>query len=159
MTELCLVRLGFQCRGLRAVLFGARLGRAIERSVREAITADAGLLHSDFFRLGPGHFGLFQYWRSYDALEAWSHRPPHSDWWREAAERMRTRGDFGIYHETYLVPRDRIESIYWGCSPAGLAAFGVTGEPTGPDTNSRGRLRRATTARPGVDLPNGQNLP
>jgi hypothetical protein len=53
---------------------------------------------------------------------------------------MRTRGDLGVYHETFLVPRTRLESIYLNCRPAGLAAFGTTAEPVGPDTNSRGRL-------------------
>jgi hypothetical protein len=97
-----------------------------------------------------GKFGLLQYWRSFSDLEAWSHRPPHSDWWRGAVERMRTRGDFGIYHETYLVPRDRIESIYLGCRPAGLLIFGETGDPVGPDTNSRGRLRMGKPSDPPV---------
>jgi hypothetical protein len=60
---------------------------------------------------------------------------------------MRTRGDFGIYHETYLVPRDRIESVYLDCAPAGLAAFGVPGEAVGPLTTSRGRLGRSRDGR------------
>lgn len=146
VTELCLLRLGVQTRGLRAFFYAARLGRAIERSAAAAVATGAGLLHSETFRVGPGHFGVLQYWRSFDDLEAWSHRPPHADWWRGAVARMRDRADFGIYHETFLVPRDRVEAIYWGCRPTGLSAFGVTGEPVGPDTNSRGRLGRGGAA-------------
>ena len=140
VAELCLVRLGIQVRGLRALLFAARMGRAIDRSASEAIAQGAGLLHSERFSHSRRHFGVLQYWRSYEDLEGWSHRPPHSEWWREAAERMRTRGDFGVYHETFLVPRDRIESIYLDCAPAGLAVFGVPGEPRGASTSSRARL-------------------
>lgn len=140
VTELCLVRLGIQTRGLRALLYARTLARAIDRSATEAIASDAGLLHSERFLIGRGHFGVLQYWRSFEALDAWSHRPPHSEWWRAAMERIRTRDDFGIYHEAYLVPRDRVESIYVNCRPVGLAAFGTQGDPVGPSTTSRGRL-------------------
>ena len=91
-------------------------------------------------QIGRGHFGVLQYWRSFEHLEAWSHKPPHSEWWRDIVARMRTRGDVGVYHETFLVPRDRIESIYLECAPAGLSVFGTPGEPNGPATTSRGRL-------------------
>jgi hypothetical protein len=140
ITELCLVRVGIQARGLRARLHAARLGRAIDRSAAEALTSDAGLLHSERFSLGRGHSGVLQYWRGFDHLEAWLRKPPHAEWWREAVERMRTRGDLGIYHETFLVPRDRIETIYLDCTPAGLAVFGTSGEPVGTMTTARGRL-------------------
>ena len=105
VEELCLVRLGLVVRKLRALPFAARLARAIDRSAGEAIASRAGLLSSERFRFGWGHFGVLQYWSNFDALDAWSHRPPHSDWWRDALDRMRKLEDFGIYHETFLVPR------------------------------------------------------
>ncbi len=95
VEELCLVRLGLVAQRIRALPFAARLGRAIDRAANEAIGSGAGLLRSERFRLGWGHFGVLQYWANYEALEKWAHRPPHSDWWREALERIRTRGDFG----------------------------------------------------------------
>jgi hypothetical protein len=147
VEELCLVRLGLMVRRVRAFPFAARMGRAIDRSAREAIESNSGLLRSERFGLGWGHFGVLQYWSSFGALEAWSHRGPHSDWWREALERMRLKGDFGIYHETYLVPRAGIESIYLNCPPVGLAAFGVTGEAVGASTTSRDRLGRRGVGR------------
>ena len=142
MPELCLVRLGIQVRKLSAFPYVLRLGRTIERSAKAAKTSNAGLLRSEMIRFAWNHFGVIQYWRSFQELEAWSHRPPHADWWREAADRLRTKGDFGIYHETFLVPADSIESIYMNTVPTGLLAFGIAGEPSGPDANSRGRLRR-----------------
>jgi hypothetical protein len=140
VAELCLVRMGMRARGLRARWFAARMMRAIDREADEAIASGAGLLRSERFAMGRGHRGVLQYWRSFDDLEAWSRRPPHSEWWRAAVERMRARADFGIYHETFLVPRDRIESIYLNCPPTGLSAFGELGEPVGPRTTGRGRL-------------------
>jgi hypothetical protein len=142
VAELCLIRLGLVVHKLRALPFAAKMGRAIDRSAKEAIGANAGLLRSERFGVSWGHFGVLQYWASYESLETWSHRPPHSDWWREALERMRKQGDFGIYHETYLVPRSQIESIYLNCPPAGLSAFGVKGEAIGTSTTSRDRLGR-----------------
>jgi hypothetical protein len=155
LAELCLIRLGFQCRGLSARLYGFRLGRAIARSSAEAIAAGAGLLRSERFLIDGGHFGVLQYWRSFDALEAWARRPPHADWWRGAVDRMRTRRDFGIYHETFLVPRDRIEAIYLECSPVGLATFGNLGDPVGPRTNSRGRLGLGPASGTGTETETG----
>jgi hypothetical protein len=142
VAELCLVRVGLQCRGIRSLLYALRLGRALDREAAEAVASGAGLLHAIRFVIARDHFGMLQYWESFEALEAWSRRPPHSEWWRGAVERMRTRGDFGIYHETFLVPRSHVETIYLDCRPTGLGAFGTLGEPVGPMTTGRGRLGR-----------------
>ena len=142
VEELCLVRVGLMVRKLRALPYAARLVRAIDRSAVEAIGSGAGLLSSERFRFGWAHFGVIQYWSSFDALDAWSHRPPHSDWWRDALDRMRQRGDLGVYHETFLVPKAGVESIYLNCPPVGLSSFGVKGEAVGPSTTSRDRLGR-----------------
>ncbi len=142
VAELCLVRVGFQVRRLRALPYLIRLGRSIEREAAGAIAAGAGLLGSERFLIGWGHLGVLQYWRGFDELEAWSHRSPHADWWRQAVERGRTRNDFGIYHEVFLVPRNAVETIYLNCRPAGLARFGTPGEPVGRLTTSRDRLGR-----------------
>ncbi|MCA1686775.1 MAG: DUF4188 domain-containing protein, partial [Planctomycetia bacterium] len=141
VTELCLVRLGIQVRRLGGFWYARALGKAVEAEAGKAIDAGAGLLLSERFWIGAGHFGVLQYWRGFEEMEAWTRRPPHAEWWRGAVERMRAKGDFGVYHEAYLVPRDRVESIYLNCRPAGLAAFGTAGEPVGADTNSRGRLK------------------
>lgn len=143
VDELCLVRLGIQIRAWSAWPYALRLGRRIEHAAHAAIASGAGLLRSEQFSAGSRHFGVLQYWRSFDALDAWSHTAPHSEWWREAVERMRSRSDFGVYHEAFLVPRGQVESIYMNCEPVGLATFGTLGEPTGPATTSRGRLGRA----------------
>jgi Domain of unknown function (DUF4188) len=142
VEELCLVRLGLVVRKFRALPYASRLVRAIDRSAREAIESGAGLFSSERFRFGWDHFGVLQYWSSFEALDNWSHRSPHSDWWRDALERMRQRGDFGVYHETFLVPRGNVESIYLDCPPVGLSGFGVKGEAVGHSTTSRDRLGR-----------------
>ena len=142
VEELCLVRLGLVVRKVRALPFAAKIGQAITGSAKRAIESGAGLLGSERFRFHWNHFGVLQYWASFEALEGWSHRPPHSDWWREALDRMRKQGDFGIYHETFLIPRGGVESIYLDCPRVGLSSFGVVGEAVGRSTTSRDRLGR-----------------
>ena len=143
-SELCLLRLGFQVRKWTALPYARSLAKAIDRSAAEALAQGAGLFHSERFAFGLRHFGVLQYWRSFNDLEQWSHRPPHSEWWRGAVERMRTKADFGIYHETFVVPRTSVETIYLNCEPVGLSAFGMLGEPVGTMTTSRDRLGRRT---------------
>jgi hypothetical protein len=143
VAELALLRLGLQARSLSAWRFVRRLRGEIVAEARRAKTQGEGLLHSEWFRLGIGHSGVLQYWRSFEALEAWARREPHALWWRAAVERMRMRRDLGVYHELYVVRPGDIESIFIDCRPAGLAAFGVRGEPVGPSTTSRGRLGRS----------------
>jgi hypothetical protein len=144
VEELCLVRLGLVARKLSAIRFVRWYGRNIDRSAREAIVAGTGLLRSERFAFGWGHLGFLQYWSGFEALDDWSHRAPHAEWWRAAAERMRTKGDVGVYHESFLVPRANVESIYLDCPPVGLASFGLTADPVGPKTTARDRLRRRT---------------
>ena len=143
MGELCLVRMGIQVRGLSAWLLARRLRSAIAADARRAIAASAGLLESQAFTIGINHFGFLQYWRSFEELDAWSRREPHSEWWRAAVERMRLKQDLGVYHETFLVDASDVESIFLNCRPTGLAAFGLLGEPVGPLTTSRGRLGKS----------------
>ena len=143
MSELCLVRLGIQVKSPTAWLFARRLRSAITTNARRAIAEGAGLLNSEPYAIAINHFGVLQYWRSFDELETWTRRPPHSEWWRAAVERMRLKRDFGIYHETFLVRAADIEALSINCSPAGLETFGELAEPVGPDTTSRSRLRRA----------------
>ncbi len=140
--ELCVIRLGFQVRRWTALPYVRTLAKAIDRAAGEAISANVGLYRSERFAFGLRHFGVLQYWRSFDDLEQWSRRPPHSEWWRGAVERMRTKADFGVYHETFVVPRTSVETIYLNCEPVGLSAFGVLGDPVGPMTTSRDRLGR-----------------
>jgi hypothetical protein len=142
VEELCVIRLGLVVRKLSGLPFVSKFRKSIEQSAVEAKAADAGLLSSERFLIRWNHFGFLQYWRSFQALEDWSHKPPHSIWWREALERMRKRGDFGIYHETFLVPRQGVESVYLDCPPIGVASFGVIGEAVGSSTTSRDRLGR-----------------
>src|SRR5262249_23089441 len=44
---------------------------------------DGLLLHENLiYSLIPLHLGMRQYWRDFDALEAWTRSTPHREWWR-----------------------------------------------------------------------------
>ena len=67
---------------------------------------------------------VIQYWRSFEALEAYARDPERAHWpaWTAFNRRMRSsRGDVGIWHETYLIGEGRYEAIYSGMPPTGLA--------------------------------------
>ena len=63
-----------------------------------------------------------QYWRSFEDLEAFAHDAPHQPAWANFNRTVRkSRGDVGIWHETYLVRPEDHESLYSGMPPHGLA--------------------------------------
>jgi len=90
-----------------------------------------------------GLFALVQYWRSFEALEAYArdrdglHQPAWAAFNRAARD---ARGDVGIWHETYLVKAGQYESIYSGMPPTGLGAAGTLEPATGTREDARGRL-------------------
>lgn len=93
--------------------------------------------------------GLFvQYWRSFDHLEAYARDGSLAHWpaWaRFNALLGKTRGDVGIWHETYLVKEGAYENVYSGMPPFGLGkavqATGGLHPATGSREAARGRLR------------------
>ena len=63
---------------------------------------------------------LMQYWRSYEELEQWAHKLPHTRWWSWLIENQ-GKG-VGFYHEIYQVKT--AEAIYEvGTQPVGPALF------------------------------------
>jgi hypothetical protein len=83
------------------------LGPQIKNSVKQK--PDGLLLHEDFFfSLIPLHVGMRQYWRDFDALEAWSRSTPHREWWQEF---LRSSGGTGFWHEAYFM-RGGMEAVY-----------------------------------------------
>ena len=85
VMELGLVRVGLVARGWSARGAVRRLAGAAMRAAESAKKSGAGLLHAERFRAGPGHLVLLQYWRDYESIEAWTRKPPHSEWIRIAA--------------------------------------------------------------------------
>jgi hypothetical protein len=85
---------------------------------------------------------LVQYWASFEALDAYARAADraHLPAWREFNRRTKDNGAVGIYHETYRVPADRIETIYGNMPDFGLGqAFG-TRKPGAGSQTAAGRM-------------------
>jgi len=63
---------------------------------------------------------IVQYWRSFDHLEAYARNSDQKHWPAWVAFNKRTggsRGDVGIWHETYHVRAGEYEAVYSGMRP------------------------------------------
>lgn len=67
---------------------------------------------------------LVQYWNSFDDLERYARDPEaqHLPAWRAFNRRIRDNGSVGIFHETYRLRPDDIETAYANMPVFGLAA-------------------------------------
>ena len=86
---------------------------------------------------------IVQYWRSFEHLEAYARDANHLHWpaWVDFNTRVgRSRGDVGIWHETYRVRAGEYECVYSGMPPFGLAKASSTVDAVGPLESARGRL-------------------
>ena len=86
---------------------------------------------------------IIQYWRSYDQLEAYARSHDNQHWpaWVDFNQRMKdSRGDVGIWHETYVVKPGGYETVYSGMPAIGLGAVGRLVPAEGNREASRQRL-------------------
>jgi len=105
----------------------------------EAAPAEVGFL---------GHNGvtgkpIVQYWRSFDHLEQYARDRNALHWpaWVEFNRRMKeSRGDVGIWHETYKIRAGEYEAIYSGMPPWGLGKAGVQSAIGASTDSARQRL-------------------
>ena len=89
---------------------------------------------------------IVQYWRSFEDLEAYARSKDSQHWpaWVDFNQRFgKSRGDVGIWHETYLVSAGRYEAIYSGMPPFGLGEASSTIPATGHREFARGRIAAA----------------
>src|SRR5262245_6564403 len=96
---------------------------AMPGMLRELQDADLGLLGARAYWSGRV-FLVVQYWRSAQELGAYARDASrlHAPAWGAFNKEVAATGDVGIFHETYVVPRDGIETLYGNMVPFGLAA-------------------------------------
>ena len=101
---------------------------------------DSGFLGAQTLGLGV----LVQYWRSFDALEKYARNTDAQHWpaWVAFNKHMgRSRGDVGIWHETYRVSAGEYETVYSGMPPHGLGAAGRLIPARDRLESARGRIK------------------
>jgi len=92
---------------------------------------------------------LIQYWRSFEHLESYakSKDSQHLPAWKAFNQTLASsRGDVGIWHETYLVRAGEYETLYSGMPPYGLGAA-VSLVPSAGVTLNSARERIADNKR------------
>jgi hypothetical protein len=103
---------------------------------------EKGMLNSRLYWSGRVIL-LVQYWRTFEALEAFAHSKddPHLPAWREFNQRIGADGTVGIFHETYVVPRGNVESVFGNMPVFGLARATTHVPATGRRETARDRLQ------------------
>lgn len=101
--------------------------------------------HPDSGFLGSMSAGMtiVQYWRSFDDLERYARSRDHEHWpaWVAFNKQMAaSRGDVGIWHETYRVASGQYETVYSGMPPTGLGAVTKLAPAAGRKESARGRM-------------------
>jgi hypothetical protein len=110
----------------------SEMSTALEEARREGLLLNRPLMSPE----GPV---LMQYWRSYEDLDRWARKQPHSRWWRWLLEH--TGKGIGFYHEIYQAKA--AEAIYeQGTRPAGPALFSSSQPVRGGEGHSRERQRQ-----------------
>jgi hypothetical protein len=100
---------------------------------------------SGFLGSISGGLLVVQYWRSFEHLEAYARNQDQQHWPAWVAFNKRTaksRGDVGIWHETYKIRAGEYEAIYSGMPAYGLGSIGKLLAATGRSEFARGRLGR-----------------
>ena len=122
--------------------------RAMPRMIRELERRPESGFLGHIMNLGV----IVQYWRSFDHLEAYARDQNQSHWPAWVAFNKvvgNSRGDVGIWHETYRVRAGEYECVYSGMPPFGLAKASTTVDAVGTLESARGRL--GTTAPTGAE--------
>lgn len=104
---------------------------------------DSGLLGAHVCWSGRV-FLVIQYWRSPEDLAAFARDPErlHVPAWQDFNRRVAGTADVGIFHETYAVPADNIESVYGNMPRYGLsAAIGAVARARAGRTATMGRMQ------------------
>lgn len=134
--DLVVIYFGLRIQSPRGILTTLRLGKAIDTALHQRPN---GLLKHELllFGLFPFQIGMRQYWRNFEAMEAWSHQQPHRDWWEAF---MRQPRGIGLWHEIYT-QQHGIEGIYDNLSRAvGMSRFAPVQSAHGKRSSARGRL-------------------
>lgn len=106
-----------------------------------------GLLHARTLAGFPV-VTVIQYWRSFEALEAYakSRDAAHLPAWREFNQAIGSNGDVGIWHETFVVKAGAFESVYNNMPRFGLGLAGGIVDAVGARQDARLRIRAAKPA-------------
>ena len=126
------------------------IGNAMNRMVEELkANPELGMLHVESW--GGRTSIMVQYWKSFDHLHAYARMrdAEHLPAWTDFNKTIGSNGDFGIWHETYLVKAKEYEAIYNNMPEFGLAKAAGWEPASGKQNTAKGRLGQSD----GTDVP------
>jgi hypothetical protein len=93
---------------------------------------------------------LVQYWRSAEHLFAYAKNrdAQHLPAWRAFNRAVGTRGEVGVWHETYVVSPGSYENIYVNMPAFGLGKVGTLSAAAGGLQSAEARLKASGTSEP-----------
>lgn len=101
------------------------VARSMPRMIKELMAnKDMGFISAEAW------FGrttiMVQYWESFEKLEAYARSKDgqHFPAWQDFNRHIKSNGDVGIWHETYLIPKGNHESVYNNMPRFGLGKAG-----------------------------------
>ena len=115
---------------------------AMTRMIRELYAhPELGFLHAESW--GGRTSIMVQYWKSFEALEAYAKSRDHEHLpaWAAFNRSVASNGDVGIWHETYLVRAGQFEVFYNNMPPFGLARATQAIPVSGRHASAAERLR------------------
>ena len=118
------------------------IARAMNRMIDELeANRQLGMLHVEQWNGNPTI--MVQYWRSFEHLHAYARMrdAEHLPAWADFNRRFGSNGEFGIWHETFLVRAGEYEAIYNNMPEFGLAKAGSWVPASGKQNTAKGRLR------------------
>ena len=103
---------------------------------------ELGLLHAQSLFTFPNAV-VIQYWRSFEALEAYAKARDHAHLpaWQAFNKAVASNGDVGIWHETYVIEPGKYENIYNNMPPYGLGAVARIVDAVGGRQAARQRVK------------------
>lgn len=96
---------------------------------------------------------LVQYWNSFDDLQSYA-RDPHAHHlpaWRSFNRRIRDNGSVGIFHETYRVTTNNIETAYANMPIFGLAETSAVKPITADSQTAASRIGDRRNDQPPIE--------
>lgn len=134
--------IGMRMNKWRAIHKWFPVFKAMPPMIRELYqTKENGFLSMEnFFNLRST--AMVQYWRSSEELITYAKGPKHLTAWKKFNQKVRNNDAVGIYHETYVVPKENCESLYGNMPVFGLAKT-ASHEKITPTTNSARKRMKA----------------
>ncbi len=122
--EVVVFLIGMRINRLAKVRHWTWVARQMPMMVRSLLhQADSPLLGVRTWVSGR-HVMSMQYWRSAEDLGRFARDQdhPHARAWAEFNRRVAANADVGIWHETYTLAADDVETLYGNMPPHGLGA-------------------------------------